>query len=86
MSRAPEVSVVIPTRDRWSLLPSHALPSALCQEDVELEVVVVDDGSTDGTAAGLALVNDPRLRVLRHDTPRGVAGARNAGLSTVRGE
>jgi glycosyltransferase involved in cell wall biosynthesis len=86
VARAPEVSVVIPTRDRWSFLPSHALASALGQVDVELEVVVVDDGSADGTAAGLALVTDPRLRVVRHETARGVAGARNAGLAAARGE
>ena len=39
----PEVSVIIPTRNRWPMLSTHALPSALSQEDVELEVVVVDD-------------------------------------------
>src|SRR5581483_7196427 len=46
MTRVPDVSVVIPTRDRWRLLSTHALPSALAQEDVEVEVIVVDDGSS----------------------------------------
>jgi glycosyltransferase involved in cell wall biosynthesis len=82
----PEATVVIPTRDRWALLSSHALASALRQVNVALEVIVVDDGSTDGTQAGLAQIGDPRLRVLRHDVSCGVARARNAGLSAARGE
>ena len=43
----PEVSVIIPTRNRWPMLAAHALPSALAQEGVEVEIVVVDDASTD---------------------------------------
>jgi glycosyltransferase involved in cell wall biosynthesis len=81
----PEVSVVIPTRDRWPLLSAHAVPSALSQEDVDLELVVVDDGSTDGTSQKLDEWQDSRLRVLRHDRSRGVAGARNAGIAVARG-
>jgi glycosyltransferase involved in cell wall biosynthesis len=86
MRRRPEVTVVIPTRSRWDLLSTAALPSALGQEDVNLEVVVVDDGSTDSTAAGVAGVGDQRLRLVRHEEPRGVAGARNAGIEAARGE
>jgi glycosyltransferase involved in cell wall biosynthesis len=79
-----EVTVVIPTRDRWPRL-GPTLRGALRQEDVSLEVIVVDDGSTDETPARLAEVKDPRLRVLRHDASRGVAAARNAALATARG-
>jgi glycosyltransferase involved in cell wall biosynthesis len=86
VSRAPEVTVVIPTRSRWDLLSTAALPSALGQDDVELEVVVVDDGSVDATAEGLAGVADPQLRVIRHERARGVAGARNAGIAAAHGE
>jgi glycosyltransferase involved in cell wall biosynthesis len=50
----PEVSVVIPTRSRWHLLSTAALPSALEQESVQVEVIVVDDGSQDETPARLA--------------------------------
>ena len=85
MPDAPEVSVVIPTRSRWHLLSSAALPSALEQEDVELEVIVVDDGSQDETPARLAELDDPRLVVIRHDASRGVAVARNAGIRAARG-
>jgi glycosyltransferase involved in cell wall biosynthesis len=81
----PEVTVVIPTRDRWPRL-EPTLRGALRQEDVSLEVVVVDDGSVDETPARLAEVKDPRLRVLRHDSSRGVAAARNGALATARGD
>jgi glycosyltransferase involved in cell wall biosynthesis len=82
---APEVSVVIPTRGRWHLLSTAALPSALGQEDVEVEVIVVDDGSQDETPARLAEIDDSRLTVLRHEPSRGVAAARNAGIHAARG-
>jgi len=85
---APKVSVVIPTRNRWPLLSRAALRSALTQEEIELEVIVVDDGSTDETPQRLAAagVADPRLRVVRHAASRGVAAARNAGIAAARGE
>jgi glycosyltransferase involved in cell wall biosynthesis len=85
MAEAPAISVVIPTRDRWSLLSSRALPSALEQEDVDVEVVVVDDGSTDGTRERLAGLDDRRLRVVRRDSSGGMAAARNTGLDEARG-
>jgi glycosyltransferase involved in cell wall biosynthesis len=81
-----EVTVVIPTRDRWRLLARNALRSALAQEAVALEVVVVDDGSRDGTHARLAELAEPRVRVVRHERSLGVAQARNAGIAAARGE
>jgi glycosyltransferase involved in cell wall biosynthesis len=80
-----EVSIVIPTRGRWSLL-KETLAAALAQEGVSHEVVVVDDGSRDETAAELGEVGDERLRVVRHERPRGVALARNRGIAEARGE
>jgi glycosyltransferase involved in cell wall biosynthesis len=82
---SPEVTVVIPTRDRWTLLASAALPAALRQEDVDVEVVVVDDGSIDETPERLAELTGPRVRSVRHSEPRGVARARNAGIAIARG-
>ena len=82
----PEISVVIPTHDRCDLLFRHGLPTALAQEGVEIEVIVVDDGSKDGTAERLRGVEDPRLRVVHHDEPRRLAGARNAGIAVASGE
>jgi hypothetical protein len=85
VTSGPEVTVVIPTRDRWTLLASAALPAALGQEDVDVEVVIVDDGSTDETPERLAGLTCPRLRSVRHAESRGVAQARNAGIATARG-
>jgi glycosyltransferase involved in cell wall biosynthesis len=82
---APQVSVVIPTRDRRHLL-EVTLAAALSQDDVELEVVVVDDGSRDRTAERLAELQDERVRVVRHEDARGVAAARNRGIAEARGE
>jgi glycosyltransferase involved in cell wall biosynthesis len=83
---APEVSVVIPTLDRWGQLTVAGLPAALAQEGVDHEVVVIDDGSSDGTSSGLAGLREPRLRVLRNESPQGVAAARNRGVEAARGE
>jgi glycosyltransferase involved in cell wall biosynthesis len=80
----PQVSVVVPSRNRRTLLRA-TLESILAQRGVELEAVVVDDGSTDGTAEDLAARGDPRLRVVRNEPAQGVARARNRGLDVARG-
>lgn len=80
----PTVSVVIPTRDRRELL-ARTLGTVLDQRDVHLEVVVVDDGSTDGTEAYLKHLSEPRVRVIRNPVSRGVCASRNIGLGAVRG-
>jgi glycosyltransferase involved in cell wall biosynthesis len=85
-SGTPEVTVVIPTLNRWPLLSRHGLPSARHQEGVDFEVVVVDDGSTDETPRELARLGDPRVRVTRHESRRGLAAARNTGIAAARGE
>ena len=74
VGRGPEVTVIIPTRNRWSLL-RRALHTALWQEDVDLEVVVVDDGSTDHTPERLAHIDDPRVRIVRHPQSKGLSAA-----------
>jgi glycosyltransferase involved in cell wall biosynthesis len=81
----PDVSVIIPTRNRWPLLSTRALPSALAQEGVDHEVIVVDDGSSDETGPRLGLVDDERLSVVRRDPPNGLSRARNAGIAAARG-
>jgi glycosyltransferase involved in cell wall biosynthesis len=82
----PTVSVVIATRDRWPLLAANALPGALGQDGVAIEVLVVDDGSADETPLRLGALDDPRLRVVRNDTSLGLPAARNAGIAAARGE
>ena len=77
------VSVVIPTCGRVDLLRC-AVGTALSQS-VDIEVIVVDDASVDGTAEWLENQSDPRLRVIRHPTRRGVSAARNSGIRAARG-
>jgi glycosyltransferase involved in cell wall biosynthesis len=84
-SDMPDATVVVPTHNRSAMLAT-TLRSVLWQRDVSLEVIVVDDGSTDGTAQILSSISDGRLRVLRNDTPRGVSAARNRGLAEATGE
>jgi glycosyltransferase involved in cell wall biosynthesis len=77
------VSVIIPTRNRQALL-LRTLRTALRQDVGNLEVIVVDNGSEDGTSAALRRVGDERLRLVHHE-PLGVAEARNRGLEAARG-
>lgn len=79
----PTLSVVLPVRNGGRYLPI-ALASVLGQTFADLEVLVIDDGSTDETTAWLASVVDPRVRVLSSDG-RGLAAALNLGLAEARG-
>lgn len=80
------VSVIVPAYNAGKYL-GECLDSILSQSYRETEIIVVDDGSTDNTAAvadGYA-VADSRLRIIR--TPnRGVSAARNTGIETATGE
>jgi glycosyltransferase involved in cell wall biosynthesis len=60
--------------------------SALGQVGVDVEVIVIDDGSTDGTGAFLRSVDDPRLRAVTLGASHGVSAARNRGIDDARGE
>ncbi len=79
------VSVILPTRNRRALL-EMTLRSVLCQQEVDLEVIVVDEASTDSTPALLGTVTDPRVHVIRNDAPRGVSSARNQAAAVAGGE
>jgi glycosyltransferase involved in cell wall biosynthesis len=83
----PEISVIIPTYNRCAML-REALASALAQRDASFEVIVVDDGSTDGTWHDLARYE----RAAQGENPRAVrtgrrgpAAARNRGIAMARG-
>ncbi|HET8741433.1 MAG TPA: glycosyltransferase [Gaiella sp.] len=84
MARDPAVSVLVAVHNGAPYL-RPALESVLRQTVSDLELVVVDDGSTDETAAVLESVEDRRLRVVRSERRRGLAGALNLGLDEVRG-
>ena len=79
---AGALSIVVPTRDTRELL-RRCLASLAPLAGAE--VLVVDDGSTDGTAAALA-PHFPQVRWLRHERPQGFARAANAGLAAASGE
>lgn len=81
----PILSVVIPTWNRASIV-CEAVASALKQRVGEVEVIVVDDASTDETIALLNRTFGPQIRVLRLQKRRGPGGARNAGAELARGE
>ncbi len=79
---SPITSVIIPTYNRWPLVV-EAVDSVLAQSFQDIEIIVVDDGSTDGTTNRLAKF-DGRLRLFT-TTRRGVAAARNFGVSQAQG-
>ncbi len=79
----PSVSIVLPTFNRRSTLP-RAIKSVLAQTWTDWELIVVDDGSTDGSADLVEAIADPRVRLARQSN-RGAAAARNHGLSLCRG-
>lgn len=83
---APLVSVVVPTHHRPALL-ARAVGSALSQTLDDLEVIVVDDASTDDTPAALAALAalDGRVRSLALRTAGGAPAARNAGIDAASG-
>jgi glycosyltransferase involved in cell wall biosynthesis len=80
----PLVTVLVAVHDGERYLRT-ALESILRQTVSDLELLVVDDGSTDATPQVLGELDDPRLRVLRTDERLGLAGALNLGLDEARG-
>lgn len=77
------VSVVIPAKNAAAYI-GETIASALAQAAVT-EVIVVDDGSTDGTEAIVGAIRDPRLRLTRNDAS-GVSAARNLGARNAGGD
>lgn len=84
MTNRPLVSVVVPTFNRAHLI-REAVDSVLAQTYDHVELIVIDDGSTDDTLAVLGGYADPRLRLI-HQENRGKSGARNRGLDEARGD
>jgi glycosyltransferase involved in cell wall biosynthesis/GT2 family glycosyltransferase len=83
-SGTPLVSVVLAARDAGATV-EEAVCSVLGQAHRDLELVVVDDGSSDDTGDVLSRIDDRRLRVIHNDEPLGLAGALNVGLEAARG-
>lgn len=83
----PKVSIITPAYNRKDLVPI-TVASVLDQSLQDIEYLVVDDGSEDGTREWLASHSDPRLRLLVHpgNANRGQAASVNLGLSEARGD
>lgn len=84
MSGAPYFSLITPMYDRSSTIV-RAVESCLGQTDPDFELLVVDDGSNDDSAAVVASFEDERVRLLRHAVNRGPCPARNTAIAHARG-
>jgi glycosyltransferase involved in cell wall biosynthesis len=82
---SPIVSVILPTYNRAPLI-TRAIESVLGQEFTDLELIVVDDGSTDNTRQAISRMDDQRLRYINYDQNHGETFARNRGIQLARGE
>lgn len=81
----PLVTVVIPTHNRSGFLRA-ALRSVVGQREVDVEIVVVDEASTDDTGDAVGSFGTSRVQFVRHARPLGVSAARNHGIHLARGE
>lgn len=82
----PRVSLLVATHNRPALL-REALASVMAQTVTDWEVVLVDDGSTPPTRIDdLPAALQARIQLIRHDTPRRSAAARNTAVRAARGE
>lgn len=82
----PLVSVILPTHNRAGLL-GRAIRSVLAQSYSNLELIVVDDASTDDTSGVVrSLTGDSRLKYIRLEQNRRAAAARNVGIQAAHGE
>ena len=79
--QAEGVSVVIATHNRRELV-QRAIRCAVGQIGVQVEIIVVDDGSSDGTPDVLRASKAPGLSVVRNERPLGVARVRNQGWTS----
>jgi O-antigen biosynthesis protein len=80
---SPRISVVIPVLNRAAAV-RRAITSVLAQTMQDFEIVVVDDGSKDASAATVIAFQDQRIRLLHHERNRGASAARNTGILASR--
>jgi len=83
--RMPLISIIMATYNREGTL-KRAIDSVLVQGYHDLELIIVDDGSTDNTHALLGQYKDPRIRIYSHHPNRGVTAAKNRGLDAINGD
>ncbi len=83
--KLPLVSIVIPTYNRIHTLPA-SVDSVLKQTYENLELIIMDDGSTDGTEEYVKGITDERVRYRKADKNMGPSAARNMGAELAKGE
>lgn len=81
----PLISVIIPTFNRSQVL-KRAIISALNQTYRNIELVVVNDASTDSSSDIVKSINDSRIKLIVHEKNKGLAAARNTGIGNSAGE
>ena len=81
----PRVSVIVPTFNRREYLPD-AIESVRAQTMTDWELILVDDGSSDGTEEWARALGESRLRFVRRDHTGSIGRTRNAGIDEARGE
>lgn len=79
------VSVIIPTFNRAQCI-KRAILSIFNQKYTDLEIIVVNDGSKDNTSEIISSLQDRRLRLICHETNKGLAAARNTGINNAEGK
>jgi glycosyltransferase involved in cell wall biosynthesis len=85
MDRQDLVSVIIPTYNRGQLV-FRAIKSVLNQTYKNLEIIIVDDGSTDDTEEIVKKFSDERIKYIRYPKNRGLSFARNTGIRNSKGD
>lgn len=85
MKNAPKVTVFIPVYNAEKYL-KECIDSILTQTFTDFELLLIDDGSNDGSAAVIAAIADPRIRYVKNEKNMGIARTRNRGLELARGE
>ncbi len=81
----PLITVVVTAYNRSGTI-NRTLQSIINQTYKNLEIIVVDDGSTDNTVELVEKIEDKRIKLIRHDKNKGVIGAKNTGLDNINGE
>ena len=81
----PEISIIVPTRNRAKLIP-RAINSILRQTYKNFEIIIVDGHSTDNTKAVIDSYHDPRIRYFLQEIPKNGAQATNEGIAKAKGK
>lgn len=82
---ALKVSVIMPVYNREKYI-KEAIESVLNQTFQDFELIIIDDGSTDNTVNIIKEFTDKRIKLIQHETNKGVAAARNTGYLAAQGE